>query len=175
MQTCRTITFPRTPSWPKITLYTECKSFFYRRVPVEGKSSVCLICMKYRILILIIIIIILGEILLSYIANTSRTHALAHVRTRARTHAHARTHTHTHRAHAHTRTHAHTHTRTHAHTHTHRRLSSGSMLLWRRSVTKLRPSFMAGSWVIEINTRGGDPIYLRFWRFFAYKKNARPN
>ena len=44
--------------------------------------SVCLICMKYRIPILIIIIIILGQIFLSYIANTSRTHA------------HARTHTH---------------------------------------------------------------------------------
>ena len=47
-------------------------------VPVEGKSSVCLICMKYRIIILIIIIKRPGEILLSYIANTSRmrTHAL---------------------------------------------------------------------------------------------------
>ena len=44
------------------------------RVPVGGKSSVCLICMKYRIIILIIIIKRLGEILLSYIAHTSRTH-----------------------------------------------------------------------------------------------------
>ena len=44
------------------------------RVPVEGKSSVCVICMKYRIIILIIINS-LGQILLSYIANTSRTHA----------------------------------------------------------------------------------------------------
>ena len=45
-------------------------------VPVGGKSSVCLICMKYRIIILIIIIKRPGEILLSYIANTShsRTH-----------------------------------------------------------------------------------------------------
>ena len=34
----------------------------------------CLICMKYRIIILIIIIKRLGEILLSYIAHTSRTH-----------------------------------------------------------------------------------------------------
>ena len=40
------------------------------RVPVEGKSSVCLICIKYRIIILIIIIISLCEILLSYFANT---------------------------------------------------------------------------------------------------------
>ena len=54
------------------------------RVPVEGKSSVSLICMKYRMIILIINIISLGQILLSYIANTSRTHAC----TRVRTHAH---------------------------------------------------------------------------------------
>ena len=59
-----------------------------RRVPVEGKSSVCLICMKYRIIILIIIIISLGQILLSYIANTSRTHACQ----RTRAHASASTH-----------------------------------------------------------------------------------
>ena len=53
--------------------------------PLWGGSSVCLICMKYRRIILIIIIISPGQILLSYIANTSRTHAC--------THAHARTHT----------------------------------------------------------------------------------
>ena len=41
----------------------------------------CLICMKYRIIIVIIIIKRPGEILLSYIANTSRTHALTHSRT----------------------------------------------------------------------------------------------
>ena len=35
----------------------------------------CLICMKYRIIILIIIIKRLGEILLSYMANTSHTHS----------------------------------------------------------------------------------------------------
>ena len=35
------------------------------RVPVEGKSSVCVICMKYRIINLIIMIINLGQILLS--------------------------------------------------------------------------------------------------------------
>ena len=62
-----------------------------RRVPVEGKSSVCLICMKYRIIIVIIIIISLGQILLSYIANTSRTHA----NVRTHTHTHMRAHTHT--------------------------------------------------------------------------------
>ena len=53
------------------------------RVPVEGKSSVCLIFMKYRIIILIIIITSLGHILLS-IANTSCTHA--HTRMRTDTH-----------------------------------------------------------------------------------------
>ena len=49
---------------------------FTSRVPVGGKSSVCLICMKYRIIILIIIIKRLGEILLSYIAQPhhARTH-----------------------------------------------------------------------------------------------------
>ena len=46
------------------------------RVPVGGKSSVFLIFRKYRIIILIIIIKRLGEILLSYIAHTSRTHTL---------------------------------------------------------------------------------------------------
>ena len=56
---------------------------FTRWVPVEGKSSVCLICMKYRILILIIIIISLCQILLSYIANTSRTHACPRTRAHA--------------------------------------------------------------------------------------------
>ena len=69
-----------------------------RRVPVEGKSSECLICMKYRIIIFIIIS--LGQKELSYIVNTSRTHACA----RTRAHACASTHT---------RTHACTHARTH--------------------------------------------------------------
>ena len=36
------------------------------RVPVEGKSSVCVICMKYKIIVLIIIIISVGQIILSY-------------------------------------------------------------------------------------------------------------
>ena len=52
----------------------------------------CLICMKYRIILLIIIIISLGKISLSYIANTSCTHACMHARTR--THAHTRKHAH---------------------------------------------------------------------------------
>ena len=43
------------------------------------------ICMKYRIIILIIIIISLGKISLPYIANTSRTHACTHARAHTRT------------------------------------------------------------------------------------------
>ena len=58
---------------------------------VEWKSSVCVICMKYRIIILIIIIISLGQILLSYISNTSRTHA-SHTGIHSRTHSRTRTH-----------------------------------------------------------------------------------
>ena len=58
------------------------------RVPVDGKSSVCVICMKYRIIVLIIIIISLGQIILSYMANTSRTHACMHTYTHAHTRAH---------------------------------------------------------------------------------------
>ena len=41
--------------------------------------------MKYRIIILIIIIISLGKISLSYIANTSHTHACTHAHTLTRT------------------------------------------------------------------------------------------
>ena len=47
--------------------------------------------MKYRIIVLIIIIISLGQILISYIENTSRTQARTHTRTHARA---PRTHTH---------------------------------------------------------------------------------
>ena len=44
----------------------------------------CLICMKYRIIILIIISISLGQILFLYIANTSRMNVRMY--TRAHTH-----------------------------------------------------------------------------------------
>ena len=77
-----------------------------------------------------IIIIILGQICVSYIANTSRTHAHTHSRahTRAHTCAHTCTcvHTCTHVytrvhtcTHVHTRAHMCTHVHTHAHTCTH--------------------------------------------------------
>ena len=68
-----------------LNYFVFCKVIDTHRVPVEGKSSVCLICMKYRIIILIIIIISMGEILLSYIANTSRTHILTHTQTHTHT------------------------------------------------------------------------------------------
>ena len=76
---------------------THCGLLQTRRVPVEGKSSVCLICMKY--MILIFIIISLGQILLSYIANTSRTHACPRTRAHAcaSTHPHRRRHRRTYR------------------------------------------------------------------------------
>ena len=90
----------------------------------------CVMCIQYRIIILIIIIISLGQIILSYIANTShrhartnaRTHARKHVRTYERTHerTHARTY-----AHTHTHTHTHVHTRAHAHPPTQRRHRPG--------------------------------------------------
>ena len=50
-------------------------------VPVEGKSSVCVISMKYRIMILVIIIISLGQILHYYRILQTR-----HVRIHTRAH-----------------------------------------------------------------------------------------
>ena len=47
------------------------------RILVEGKWSVRVICMTYRIIICIIIIS-LGQMLLSYPANTSHTHTRTH-------------------------------------------------------------------------------------------------
>ena len=96
----------------------------------------CLICMKYRIII--IIIISLGEILLSYIANTSRKHAHAHTGVRARSHVAVQV-----------------------------RSVSGAEL------TPFSPvplAFMAGSWVIQINTRAHDPFLRGFGCFSRIKK-----
>ena len=74
-------------------------------IPVEGKSSECLICMKYRIIILIIIIS-LGQL---FYCILQTHHACTHARvdTRTRAHACARTHTRT-RAHARANIRAHT-------------------------------------------------------------------
>ena len=55
----------------------------------------CVMCMKNRIIVLIIIIISLGQIILSYMANTSGTHAHIH----ACMHTHTFAHTPAHRRH----------------------------------------------------------------------------
>ena len=60
------------------------------RVAIEGKSSVCLICTKYRIIILNIIIISLGQnIIIAYCKHI--THACIHARASMCTHSHAHT------------------------------------------------------------------------------------
>ena len=118
------------------------------RVPVEGKSSVCLICMKYRIIILIIIIISLGQILLSYIANTSRTHA----HTRVRTHPHECVHS-------------------PPYMHRRRRIA----IRCQPTVTACSAGDNSGSLAFEINTGTGDQVSPRFWVFFSYKRNAGSN
>ena len=146
------------------------------QVPVEGKSSVCLICLKYRIIILIIIIISLGQILLSYIENTPRTHACTLACTRAHTHTLARVPAHEH-AHMSMMS-MHEHARVHTHTHTHTTepfrlaLCDGSVVpnrdgpfRWRQWASLLHSNK-------HMRGRSGLP---RFCVFFAYKKIARPN
>ena len=61
------------------------------RLPVQGKSSVCMICMKYRKIILIIIITCLGMRNL-YLKKTSRSLERTHARTPTRTQSRAHTH-----------------------------------------------------------------------------------
>ena len=106
-----------------------------------GGSSVCLICMKYMRIILIIIIISPGQILLSYIANTSRTDACTH-------------------AHAHTRT----------HTPRWRSCFRCSMGRCRPTVTARSAGDNDRRCFIQINTREGDPGSPTLCVFFAYKK-----
>ena len=119
-------------------------------IPAEGKSPVCLICMKYMIIILIIIIISLDKILSSYIANTSRTHACTGVRTRTRTPPHTTVAVRCFGA------------------------PNNDSVLVVRTLSDADET-MADRRLIEINRRTGHPISQRFWKFFAYKKNARPN
>ena len=68
------------------------------RVPVEGKSSVCAIYMKYRTISLIIIIISLGKYYYRYCKHIThaRMHARKYARTRRRTHAQNNAHAHPH-------------------------------------------------------------------------------
>ena len=124
-----------------------CELLFTSRVPVEGKSSVCLICMKYRIIFLIIIIISLGQILLSYIANTSRT--------QARRHAPART-------------------RTQPPPHTPPSPYRYSMGLCQPTLTTRTAGDNSWSLAIEINTGTGGPVSPGF-ECFSHIKNATPN
>ena len=123
-------------------------------IPVEGKSSECLICMKYRI-ILIIIIISLGQIFYRILQTH---HACTHARVHTRTRAHACTRTHTH---------AHTAVITVRHT------------CYRYSVSPNRDGPLrlrqCRTLSIQITTCTGDPITRIFWMFFAYKNIARPN
>ena len=171
-------------------------------IPVEGKSSVCLICMKldHHFNYSCIIIISLGQIFFYRILQThharahtlTRAHICAHMRTHVHTRAHTCTHVHT-RAHtcthvhtrAHTCTHVHTraHTCTHVHTRAHTQPSPPSPSAAQAIAIRWRPTNRDGplrlrqcrSLTIQINTRTGDPIHSRFWKFFAYKKIARPN
>ena len=125
------------------------------RVPVEWKSSVCAISMKYRKMILIIIIISLGQILLSYIANTF--------------------------SHAHTRAHARAHALTHPPPTFPIRLSllDGSLC---PTMTKLSPPFRRFRWrwmaircFIQINSRVCDAVFaIVFGVFLSRKKISRP-
>ena len=105
--------------------------------------------MKYWIIILIINIISLGEILLSYIANTSPTHTRMHTRANARMNTHACTHTHTAVAAVHV-----------------------FAIRWvgRPTVTARSAGDNAGHWPLKWNTGTGGPVSSRFWRFFAYKQ-----
>ena len=113
----------------------------------------CLICMKYRIIIFIIIIISLDKILSSYIANTSRTHARTYARAHSRTLAHIRAH---------------------AHAHPHTPVGcfgapNPDSVMVGRTLSDAGET-MADRRLIEINRRTSHPISQRFWKFFAYKK-----
>ena len=71
--------------FPSVAVSVVCLQFIYIYITSRVPNH-----QKYRKMVLIIFIISLGQILLSYIANTSRTH------THTRTHAHTRAHAHIH-------------------------------------------------------------------------------
>ena len=75
------------------------------RVPVEGKSSVCVICMKYRIIFYYHQPV--SNSIIVYCTPHAHTHERAHARTHTRAHACARTRAHS-RERLHTPTHIHT-------------------------------------------------------------------
>ena len=125
-----------------------------RRVPVEGKSSVCLICINnYRIIILITGVLSLSawvKYFLSFIANTS--HACAHTCAHTCTHVHTRAHTAVVASPPYTLS-----------------LFGGAQ----PTVTARSACDNAGRWPFKSTQELA--IYPRFWKFFAYKKIARPN
>ena len=148
---------------PLKQLHTSCFGIFSNAFPRAittvlagyplSTSSVYLICMKYRIIFLIIIVISLGQIIFSYIANTARTHA----RTNGRTHAHACA-----------RTHANACTPTHTSPYRY------SMGLCQLTVTARSAGDNSWSLAIEINTGTGGPVS-RGFECFSHAKIARPN
>ena len=132
------------------------------RVPVErNHQCVGVICMTFRIIILLIIIINLGQILLSYFANTSRTH----------TSKHAYTHSHTYR-------HAHAHAPTHPPPSPFRLSRFEVSLHVRPTVTQVTGGWrsMTGRCFIQINSRAGDSVFAIVLCIFSrrpYTKIAR--
>ena len=131
---------------------------------------------KMSKIIFIIIIISLGQILLSYIGNTSRTHARTHANTHARARARARTLTPTR-----TRTRARRHARTRTHAHTYRRCRSGCRCVmgrWHPTVSELRPFSPVllatnGRSLLRLNTHWrGRPGFSEVLVFFASKRNC---
>ena len=127
----------------------------------------CLICMTYRIIFLIIMISSLGQILLSYIANTSRTRVYTHVHACTRTRANACTHTH---AFAVSLFDGYTHPRERVHTHT-----AVAVSLFDGSVPANRDARSDGDnshWNQHWHWRPGFPEVLSVFRI---KKNAMPN
>ena len=119
----------------------------------------CLIGMKYRIIILIIIIISLDKILSSYYCKH-----ITHARINGRTHAHTRSHSRTR-----TRTTPYTTVAVHCFS-----APNHDSVMVGRTLSDAGET-MADRRLIEINRRTGHPISQRFWTFFAYKKIARPN
>ena len=122
----------------------------------------CLICMKYRIIILLLSL----SAWVKYYYRILKTH---HARMHACMHACTYMHTHTH---IHTHTHTHTHTHMHARTHTHTaepfRLAMGR---WRLTVMARSAGDNGRRCFIQINTgRSGFP---RFFVFFAYTELRR--
>ena len=117
------------------------------RVPVEGKSSVCVICMKYRIIFRYHQPV--SNSIIVYCKHI--THERAHARTRVRTHPRELLHT-----------------PTGPHTYTLPSLYRYSM----PAVMGRSAGNNSGSLAFAINSGTGGQVSPRIWKFFAYKKNG---